>query len=571
MSLHLNLSTGKFLNSSTLFKLSDALLLDVSSGEIVMSNLLVPRAAGVTPPPALLATLDLNFASSLSLDDAISGNNLVTFSRASSGTYVGSDGLIKNSTVNLVTDSASANNWGVLGGGATTASTSVCPDGSTNATRVTGSVLNDGAAKNFTAAVSGIHTASYYARTRTGIATIVKAAISGATGLSVTLPADGSWVRVVGVPSNIGAGSKYLAVRSASAAIDIDVWGLQAELGSTATDYVPTSGTIGGAPRFDHDPVTLQSLGLLIEKAQTNLLPYSEEFDQGAWATSTVAVTPNNAVAPDGTTTADTLTATSNNADIYDSVPTSNVTHINSIWIKRRTGTGQIRLRNPQGQSELDITSQVTNEWKRISSSATLPFSGGTLAFAGVKIAVSGDAVDVWGIQTEIGSFSTSYIPTSGSAVTRAADVATIALGVDSWYNQSEGAMLMTFNVLDNSLLNQQFLGAGSATASSNTGYNYRVSTLYAVQASGASNWSSTANWLTTGILPGDNKFAFGYGPGSNATVRDGVIKETNTDTVLVEQSSATLYILKQLSGHISRITYYDTRLPDEELVTLTS
>lgn len=43
MSLHLNLSTGKFLNSSTLFKLSDALLLDVSSGEIVMSNLLVPR------------------------------------------------------------------------------------------------------------------------------------------------------------------------------------------------------------------------------------------------------------------------------------------------------------------------------------------------------------------------------------------------------------------------------------------------------------------------------------------------------------------------------------------------
>ena len=49
MSLHLNLSTGKFLNSSTLFKLSDALLLDVSSGEIVMSNLLVPRA-GVDLP-----------------------------------------------------------------------------------------------------------------------------------------------------------------------------------------------------------------------------------------------------------------------------------------------------------------------------------------------------------------------------------------------------------------------------------------------------------------------------------------------------------------------------------------
>ena len=92
MSLHLNLTTGKFLNSSTLFKLSDALLLDVSSGEIVMSNLLVHRA-GVDL--FKLASLDLNFAQRKSLTDRVSNNNLITFSRDSIGTYVGSDGLIK--------------------------------------------------------------------------------------------------------------------------------------------------------------------------------------------------------------------------------------------------------------------------------------------------------------------------------------------------------------------------------------------------------------------------------------------------------------------------------------------
>ena len=46
------------------------------------------------------AALDLNFASNKSLIDSISGSNLVTFTRASSGTFVGSDGLLKTATTN---------------------------------------------------------------------------------------------------------------------------------------------------------------------------------------------------------------------------------------------------------------------------------------------------------------------------------------------------------------------------------------------------------------------------------------------------------------------------------------
>ena len=45
-------------------------------------------------------SLDLRFAESKSLVDAASGQSLVTFTRASSGTYVGSDGLIKTATTN---------------------------------------------------------------------------------------------------------------------------------------------------------------------------------------------------------------------------------------------------------------------------------------------------------------------------------------------------------------------------------------------------------------------------------------------------------------------------------------
>lgn len=46
------------------------------------------------------ASLDLNFAKTKSLIDSCTGTNLITFTRASSGTYVGSDGLIKTAGTN---------------------------------------------------------------------------------------------------------------------------------------------------------------------------------------------------------------------------------------------------------------------------------------------------------------------------------------------------------------------------------------------------------------------------------------------------------------------------------------
>lgn len=211
-------------------------------------------------PPAW-PTLDLNFAATRELDPRI------TFTRSSIGTYVDANGivqtaaddeprfdhdpatrkslglLLEESRTNLVADSASANNWTVLAGGTFAASSSICPDGSTDGTRVTAVTLNDGAYKLFTATTSGNHIGTYYARTRTGVAVDVKVALSGGAGPTVTLPADGTWVRVLGGSSNLGAGSKYLSVRSASASMDIDVWGLQAELGAFPTSYIPTSGS----------------------------------------------------------------------------------------------------------------------------------------------------------------------------------------------------------------------------------------------------------------------------------------------------------------------------------------
>ena len=58
-------------------------------------------------------SLDLRFAEDKSLVDATTGSNLVTFTRQSSGTYVGSDGLIKTATTNLLLQSEDfSTTWG---------------------------------------------------------------------------------------------------------------------------------------------------------------------------------------------------------------------------------------------------------------------------------------------------------------------------------------------------------------------------------------------------------------------------------------------------------------------------
>jgi hypothetical protein len=75
------------------------------------------------------------------------------------------------------------------------------------------------------------------------------------------------------------------------------------------TTYTRNNGGVF-PPRFDYDPVTLAPKGILSEEQRTNLLLRSEEFDSASWSkTSGVTVTPNTTVAPDGTTTADTITA----------------------------------------------------------------------------------------------------------------------------------------------------------------------------------------------------------------------------------------------------------------------
>ncbi len=97
------------------------------------------------------------------------------------------------------------------------------------------------------------------------------------------------------------------------------IWGAQLEQRSAVTAYTATTTApitnyipqlltaAANVARFEHNPVTRESLGLEIEESRTNLVTYSEQFDNAAWAKSQLTVTPNVLVAPDGTLSADKI------------------------------------------------------------------------------------------------------------------------------------------------------------------------------------------------------------------------------------------------------------------------
>ena len=224
----------------------------------------------------------------------------------------------------------------------------------------------------------------------------------------------------------------------------------------TPSSYVKSDGTIGYAstdvPRFDHDPTTGESLGLLIEESRTNLFLNSEDFTTTWTANQSVGsanVVSNTNVSPDGTITADTLNFVSAaNARLQQSVAlTSGTTYTASVWVKFLSGANAFTIWVPNGadppnQSDTFI---ATSSWQRFAFTFTASTTGSV--FIRIVQGSGGDqSFAVWGAQLEAGAFPTSYIPTSGSTSTRGADTAQITgAGFSSFYNQSEGSLFSQY------------------------------------------------------------------------------------------------------------------------------
>ena len=610
-----------------------------------MSRLLVAQRALTVPGWAkdalwrraqAIPSLDLRFADNKSLVDATTGSNLVTFTRASSGTYVDSTGVLRSAAANLLLRSEEFDNaaWAPIGllafGSGSTANAIASPNGQITADLLTESTTTGTHQVQQTASVTigQVYTCSVFCKlgpnavrriqllvtnanfTVTPIATFdlttgtVVSVVQGTA--SITSYANG-WYRLVlntiaatstGVNGfhfrlvDTGTNNSYTGDGSAG----LYLWGAQLEQSATVGEYIPTTSTINSAPRFDHNPTTGESLGLLVEEQRTNLLLRSEEFDDAAWTPLSVpaAVTANNAIAPNGTLTADLITGVSAAADQLQQVVTllNSTVYTYSIYIKQNTTLlTRIGLFNatasawmgavdiawvagvPSTSSTIGSPSSISyvaanNGWYRCSFTTTTTTASTQIHFHPDRNNTQASAW-IWGAQVEQGAFAASYIPTTTAAVTRSADVVSITgSNYTSWANNNEGTVFSDSSIIASQVKTQAVWELSGGTVLSSLRQPHGTANQFRAVIGGTFTGSpGTGATLATGVT----RAAVAYsGTAGRLQVESAGANATGSALDATSLSIGSLAGSTQLNGRIKRLTYWPTRLADTTLQSLT-
>jgi len=285
--------------------------------------------------------------------------------------------------------------------------------------------------------------------------------------------------------------------------------------------YVDENGIIqlssADTPRFDHDPTTGESLGLLIEESRTNILLNSATLSTQSVTTSATAYTLSfygtGTVTLSGTSTAGPLAGTGANDRVtLTFTPTA-------------------------GTLTLTVTGTVSNA------------------------------------QLEAGSFPTSYIPTTGTALTRSADVAEITgSNFSGFYNQGPGSWFA--------------IARGGRSSGSNSSRVVGVAgarALIGTKASDSNGWNAFDGTNNPTIANGQEhydafgKIAVGYDENTLSIVSNPAITSSvpslhgSTTYSSITIGGRTDNTNEQLNGIIARLTYFPERLPDSSLQTMTT
>jgi hypothetical protein len=441
------------------------------------------------------STLSLDFTTGV-LDPRL------TFSRASTATFVNSSGYVEWAASNEMTYSQSQDSetlWNRYGTGVVRTAGQTDPNGGTSAVKlVYTATAGDAVISRSVPTNIGIsYTISMWMRADSGTLTNVRFA-RAATPTGAFFPTLTTiWQRVslsfTATNASDGIEIRVLTAGSPQTAT-FHVYGAQLESGSTVRTYQPALAAAAyHAPRFDYSPTNIgEPRGLLIEGQTQNVLYYSQDVTQatrwsiqGGIPSSYTSISATGGTAPDNTNTANLCTeSTANNSrSIYQGLTAAAGTYTASVWVKAGTGsTRYIRLVIPSAAGNFVYvtvnisTGAVTQAAAAVgtasAASATVtPYAGswyriqltGTLAAAVNFVFIvpldsatpsvntgdygreayvgNGSTFLVWGAQLEAGSGASSYIVTGASQVTRNADDCTATgSNFSSWWPLSQSA-----------------------------------------------------------------------------------------------------------------------------------
>lgn len=542
--------------------------------------------------PAIRPSLDLNFAGSKALDPRI------TFSRASAATYYDGKAVAK-AEENLFTNSdgplQTAQNGAVYNGDGT-----ISFSAATNYSYKVASKLID-AGVQFTVSVllSGSGIVRFGALSGNG------GNLGVYTPISLTATPTKYSFTVFNAYSGPSCGFQILGASDGSAAI-VKIEKYQFEVRDQATAYTPTTTqpitnyipvlqtAPANVPRIDHDPVTGECKGLLIEEQRTNMVLRSEDFTASVWPKSGCSIYADQTAAPDGTLSADLVEFSgSGQINSNGSAATVSGAHTFSFFVKPYaglTGNSQFLIRNGTTATNLlnatltwssmtvsangSITS-LSNGWYRLSITVTSGISVGDLLLGyPISGAVAGLKFFLWGAQLEAGSFPTSYIKTEASQATRAADSAQMTgTNFSSWYRQDEGSIFAEFQQYPAvPTLSQRVLQVGSS-GSAEGHLISRATDRFNAGTYASGTYQASFAVTDSGTESTRNKICYSYKVNSFSGAGNGKVSAEDTSGIVPVVSM--LYIGSAasniLNGYIRRITYYPKRLTDAQLQALTA
>ena len=585
--------------------------------------------------PALRPALLLDFANSQQLDPR------VTFSRSTTAPYYdGKTSVLAEQNLTVQSQDWTQSVW-IKTGLTVTANNWVAPDGTTTGTLLTSTTSTAGSTGTYQSITFAIgSTISFYATAGTAnfIGALVggvgcyanfnlgTGAVASSTGCTPSMVSiGGGTYRCIIANTSISGTVIILTGKDADPAASpwvngvwtsgstVKVWGFQVENRSSPTAYNPTTTSAItnyipqlltapiNAPRFDFNPTTGESLGLLIEQSSTNLLTYSQDFSNAVWTKSNVTITTGANIAPDGTQTANiiqvTTTATTsvlqsssgsgsasgntfstyvkigNQANAFNFFALYNITTATTLisgTLNFSTGVFSYSV----GSTGASVVS-VGNGWWRLSLTATTGISAGnTLSCyvgAGGNSQTAGNFFYIWGAQLEALPLATSYIPTTSAQVTRASDNASMTgTNFSSWYNISEGTIYSETSAYALNGTNWCISDGTSANrilSGFDATYNLFVSASGVTQAQ-ITVGSFTAN--TYGKVAGaykTNDFAVSLNASLAGTDTLGVVPAVNQLQIGGGAGNASGSVL---NGRIKKISYYPIRVTNTQLQSLT-